>query len=197
MLDPKVIARFEKYVDRSPGHGPAGDCWLWLACKTPRGYGWFTKPDAALHQVAAHRASYAIYNKVWPLPKRNEKGERYEVCHSCDFPSCVNPAHLRLDTRWGNAQDVKRAGSQLGKTAPKNPARGEFWHRRHKNQAKGSQLSNSVLTDADVLYIKRRWAARDRFPIRKAQLARDFRISKQSVARILDGKQWAHVSPRD
>lgn len=172
MFDPEIMARFDNKIDKTPGHGPEGDCWMWTGARDDQGYGRFKfSPEQTMS--GAHRVAYARSANTWPLPSKNEAGQRFEVCHSCDVTSCVNPSHLRLDTRQNNAKDAVRSE--------------RYW--------KGSKVTVSVLTEAAVLYIKRRWAARDLFSIRKAQLARDFKVSKNSMGRILAGKQWAHVTP--
>ena len=71
-----------------------GACWLWTANRDRRGYGLIhIRPRTIL----AHRLFYEFYRGSIPT--------RQCVCHRCDVPSCVNPAHLFLGTRSENMQD--------------------------------------------------------------------------------------------
>lgn len=86
--------RFWKKVDKS------GDCHAWTGARTQRGYGVFFVAGRAL---LAHRLA-ACLNGVDPLAP--------VIMHSCDNPSCVNPAHLSAGTHKSNAQDMVAKGRQ-------------------------------------------------------------------------------------
>ncbi|WP_369811150.1 HNH endonuclease signature motif containing protein [Hymenobacter mellowenesis] len=84
-----VEERFwEKVVIRQEG------CWKWLAATTKGGYGRF---KVGKFLAMAHKVSYQFING--PIP------EGLLVRHTCDNPTCVNPAHLELGTQKDNMQD--------------------------------------------------------------------------------------------
>lgn len=79
--------RFWAKVDKTP------DCWNWVACKSPDGYGSF-----GLNRKVrgAHRVSYEWANG--PIP------DGAIIDHICHNPSCVRPSHLRLATQKQNVE---------------------------------------------------------------------------------------------
>lgn len=86
--------RFWGNVDKS------GDCHAWTGSKTRAGYGLFY---VAGKTMLAHRLS-ACLNGADPLAQ--------VFMHSCDNPSCVNPAHLSEGTYQRNADDMVAKGRQ-------------------------------------------------------------------------------------
>jgi len=99
-----IEERFWAKVDKTPGHGPRGDCWLWTAHINRSGYGWFYKSPRTYRE--AHRVVWEIVNGAIPGGSN--------VCHRCDTPRCVNPSHLFIGTQSDNIQDALIKGRMLG-----------------------------------------------------------------------------------
>lgn len=87
-------------------------CHLWTGAKDQHGYGtiWFC---GRRHRVT--RVVYWLTNGTPPPPW-------LDVCHTCDNPSCINPAHLWAGTKSQNALDsvAKNRHNMVSKTKCKH-----------------------------------------------------------------------------
>jgi hypothetical protein len=75
------------------------DCWEWQAATNNVGYGFIRDGNK---MRTAHRVSYEQHVGPIPLGKI--------VCHTCDNPKCINPAHLWLGTMKDNLMDMIKKG---------------------------------------------------------------------------------------
>ena len=152
----ELEGRFWAKVDKSAA-GPNGDCWEWQAYLNARGYGVinvFGKLDLA------HRISWAFaFDRKVP--------DGMCVCHSCDNPKCVNPAHLWIGTNRDNVNDRQRKG-------------------RH-TPCRGTQNGKSKLSEAEVLQIRASTGSH-------AELSRQFGVTHQVIRAIRVGQIWRHLS---
>ena len=94
-----TVDTFWKRIDKTSN--PNG-CWEWTGWKDRDGYGRFYYNDKGWQ---THRFSMLIEGK---------DPEGWIVMHSCDNPSCVNPAHLSLGTPADNTQDMMDKGRWRG-----------------------------------------------------------------------------------
>lgn len=118
------MERFWSKVDKTPGHGKNGDCWIWTAAlrSSKTGYGAFRLyKDGIKRTVDSHRASFEI--NVGDIP------EELCVLHSCDNRKCVKPSHLFLGTKKDNTQDCISKGRFKGSgvTQRKVGPKGTSW----------------------------------------------------------------------
>lgn len=111
-----VDDRYWSYVEKDgpvPAHMPhLGKCWLWTGGTTRAGYGQLSV--RSYHKVRATR--YAMFLATGAMPSRD-----LLVCHRCDNPRCVNPAHLFLGTNLDNAHDAIAKGRRPVKSKMVTP----------------------------------------------------------------------------
>lgn len=151
--------RFWSHVSPEPNTG----CWLWDGSSHPRGYGCFY--DGKTRR--AHRYAWAL--TVGPVPPG------LFVCHRCDTPACVNPAHLFLGTPSDNAADAASKGRLHLQTAP----------------VKGEAHWQHVLTDEIVVWIRRVARAGT---MTSGQVADRLGVSRTVVQDIAIGRKWKHIT---
>lgn len=136
-------------------------CWRWIAAVTRYGYGAFTVRSK---YIRAHRYSWELHNG--PIP------EGLCVCHRCDNPGCVNPAHLFLGTFKDNAIDCSTKG-----------------RRQDQKGAKNNQVKLTVL---DIRMIRRIWE-KD-CPVTQRRVAEWFGVDPSLISRIMRRKRWTYVT---
>lgn len=144
--------RFWFYV---PAVHADSECWNWQGrCFAGIGYPVF---KIAGRQVYAHRFSYELHHR--------KSATGMCVCHHCDNPRCVNPAHLFLGTQKDNMDDAVQKG------------------RVPKGEDKGTAILTTVQV-AEMLALK---------SLGTKQLAIRFGVSAPCVSMILAGKRWKHM----
>ena len=151
-VDP--VTRFWPKVNKT------GTCWLWLGATSRHGYGKMKNRDRRL--VFAHRFAWQLEHG--PIP------EGMCVCHHCDVPACVNPAHLFLGTMLDNVRDMHA--------------------KQRDNKARGESHPRAKLTEASVVEIRSLVLA----GISRRHVAHQFCVTHQSITKIINRKSWKHVT---
>lgn len=146
-------------------------CWEWLAYRLPSGYGLANGPDG---RGLAHRIAWQYTNG--PIPAG------MFICHRCDNPSCVRPDHLFLGTPADNAADMlakHRESRGVRHSATLTPFIG-----------RGATHYKSLLTEQQVVELRRRHADGERF----SDLARELAVDSEVVRMAVRRKTWKHVA---
>lgn len=136
------------------------ECWPWTAAvrRKDEGYGAFYLDGR--HQPAS-RVAWMLRNG--PVP------DGMVVCHSCDNPACVNPAHLWVGLPQDNDADRVRKG----------------------RQARGSRNGYAKTTERIV------WAVRKlrAFGVKRGEVARLTNLTPSHVSELMrkDRQNWRHI----
>ena len=107
----EVEASFLRRLDKNPGYGPAGDCWILRGHTDFSRYGkFYFRDENGKRSMDAHRFSLSL--SLGRLPNGDSR-------HTCHFRPCCRPDHLVEGTRRENMADAIEAGRTL--RGEKNP----------------------------------------------------------------------------
>jgi len=135
------------------------DCWIWSASCFNSGYGAFHLRGKI---VKAHRFAYILSHGEIP----NE----LEICHKCDNPSCVNPAHLFSGTHKENMLDMHIKGRFVNTLVPGN---------------KSAKLTIVQVKEIRFLYSTGAWTQK--------ALAQKFSVYQTTVSKIIRWESWRDI----
>lgn len=132
--------------------GDESECWIWAGGTDKDGYGLFT------YRGMTYRATRLMWRYTFcSVPPKG-----IQVCHRCDNPPCMNPAHLFLGSQLDNSLDMMRKGR---------------W--------KGSPTTKLTLAQVDRMRQEYTGTFGD-----KARLARQYGISTAQASKIINGECW-------
>lgn len=113
---------------------PECGCILWLGNVNEQGYG---RISSRGNWFLAHRIAFEIATGA-------EVPSGLGVCHKCDTPLCINPAHMFVGTQRENMLDATRKGRMAS-----GDRAGSRTH-RHKWMRGGEACHSAKLTQHDV-----------------------------------------------
>ncbi len=154
-----AMERFWSKVDKN---GPVGQhrpdlgpCWVWIAGKRADGYGRF---DVNGRPERAHRFSFEMTSGAIP--------KDMVLDHLCRNRACVNPDHLQLTTRKGNAV---APGSMVGRTTGEKNRAKTHCPKGHEYTPENTRVSKRGLRHCKECNRWRVWLGRRAkgLPIRK------------------------------
>lgn len=177
---------FRWYMPGDPP--PVGEIWHWSGAYDDDGYGVLGHCGKV---YKAHRVSYTIF--VGPIPGK------LLVRHRTDVPIDVNPWNLQLGTHADNEFDRKTRGgdrsvglAELANRPAQPPLAGAKWEYEHRGPAdqSGTKNGRSVLTEAQVIEIRARYAAGG-FSLKR--LGAEYGVSGNMISLIVKRVNWTHI----
>jgi hypothetical protein len=134
--------RFWDQVDKTPGHGPWGNCWIWIGKTEKKGYGRFT---IGTTPHLAHRYSLAL---LGPIPAG------LQACHDCDVTSCVRPDHLFAGTQEDNSYDqsIKKRTARMHGERNAQVTLTEEIVSQMRDEARGGKSVDDISFDREIPY---------------------------------------------
>ena len=144
--------RFAKGVVKTDG------CWIWKLSKDKNGYGIFKGMIGQTEFTRAHRFSYALHTGDLLIGM--------QALHTCDTPSCVNPAHLFSGTNADNMRD------KIEKGRSRVPV--------------GEDNGKAILTERQAMRI-----LKDPRPY--TEIASDYNVAPSTIGSLKQRVSWKHL----
>lgn len=151
--EPLAVSFAQKFERRGDD-----ECWLWIGSILKSGYG-----SLSINGKTCRAHTVAFELAKGPVPAG------FEVCHTCDTPRCVNPAHLFAGTHAQNMRDMKVKG--------------------RVKATRGEQHYHSKLNAGAVRYIRFLWMFT---PMTASRIGAFFGIKKNTVMHVINDS-WRHI----
>lgn len=140
-------------------------CLEWCGSKTPQGYA----------RVSINGKQRLVHRVMWEHQNGAIPGGMY-ICHKCDNPSCIRPAHLFLGTPADNNKDAYQKG---------------------RNTQKGEKNGNNILSEKDVHFIRNKWIGKQfgwgEKKIFFQTYANIFGVSTSTIEKVAKNHRWKHI----
>lgn len=159
--NPRYRKTLEQRYAEKVQKGADDQCWPWTGAQTTRwakdgrGYGvlWTGEGYTYAHRLAWEYAHGSIPHGMF-------------VCHHCDYPPCVNPAHLFLGTSDDNTQDMIAKGRRV-------LACSKDTERNNERRAKAEEMRARYARGEKVV-----------------DIAEDVGLSRATVSSVVHGHTW-------
>lgn len=178
MSDHRVIERILARGTPEPNTG----CLLWTGYVNAKGYG---VVHVGGRTLLAHRVVAGLADAPASIVSR----------HSCDQPGCIEPRHVTPGTVADNVADMHargRARKARGESHPRRthpelwPSGDRHWSRQQPERVlRGARNGRAKLSRVQVAAIRSRAQ-----PGAFRALAREFGVSRRTVAQIAKGETW-------
>jgi hypothetical protein len=165
--------RLMQRIDKTPGHGPNGDCWIYTGeTKPAMGGKGYAKISRNGKHVFVHRLAWEM--EYGPIP------EGKMLLHKCDNPPCCRPDHLIPGTQLDNMRDMIAKG--------RGPNMKQVSLFRHNPQ--GERNGMAKFKEDQVREIRSEYAS-GLFSM--PHLARKYDTNSGNICLIVNRKTWRHV----
>lgn len=168
VLDLRLYESLLPRVERIPGF----ECWIWMGGVRESS----RKPGMPYGRIRIKKRSVAAHRAMW-IAVHGDPGPLV-ICHTCDVPLCINPAHLFAGTQRENALDC------IAKGRYRSPITARSYVR-----AKGERAAATKLTEAQA---RRAKFGGERISV----LAREFDVSDACIDGIRHGRNWRHLEAK-
>jgi HNH endonuclease len=159
----RLAERFWAKVDKGPH---PGGCWVWTGARDASGYGSIGVAEPRGYRpLRAPRIAYLLTHGA--------VRDDLDMCHTCDNPLCVNPAHLWQGTRRENLADMDAKGRRRTRWLPRP----------------GERNGMARLTAEQVREIRTRVARGEK----QNALAAEYGVPKQTINNVVLRHSWKHL----